>query len=89
MNIEVSGSGSIRLNVNANKLNSEISGSGTLFLTGQVSEHNIEIDGSGRLKSIRFENKNERCRHQRLGYCTNQRHRRFKLQYQRKRRINL
>ncbi len=52
MNIEVSGSGSIRLNVNANKLNSEISGSGTLFLTGQVSEHNIKIDGSGSLKAF-------------------------------------
>lgn len=52
MEIEVSGSGSVRLNVNANKLNSKISGSGLLVLSGQVSSHDFEIDGSGTMKAF-------------------------------------
>lgn len=51
----LSGSGEIDLNVNANSLNSRISGSGNIILHGQAENHNTEISGSGKIKAYDME----------------------------------
>ncbi|WP_422084103.1 head GIN domain-containing protein [Ulvibacterium sp.] len=51
----LSGSGEIDLNVNANSLNSRISGSGNIIFHGQAENHDAEISGSGKIKAYDLE----------------------------------
>jgi hypothetical protein len=60
MNINVSGSGKIDMNIEADNLKSKISGSGTFNLSGEVDSQELTISGSGKyfskkLKSDRAE----------------------------------
>lgn len=47
LDIDISGSGNIRFDVNTPTINSQISGSGDIYLTGETKDSKIEIAGSG------------------------------------------
>ena len=49
---EISGSGSINLEVETARLESEISGSGSIYLAGLVDHHLARITGSGRIHAF-------------------------------------
>jgi len=46
---EISGSGSIDLELETTRLESEISGSGSIYLSGQTDHHRARITGSGKI----------------------------------------
>ena len=50
--VRISGSGSIIMDVEAQKVISEISGSGHITLYGSAQEHNINISGSGKISAF-------------------------------------
>ncbi|MCF8378269.1 MAG: DUF2807 domain-containing protein [Bacteroidales bacterium] len=52
---KISGSGSIILSVNAQRVESEISGSGQIYLTGEAYEQYIDISGSGNVRALNLE----------------------------------
>ena len=52
LQLEISGSGTAEMTVNAGHISSRISGSGTIFLGGNSSSHAIEISGSGRMEAL-------------------------------------
>lgn len=56
--LNISGSGSISMSVDANLLESVISGSGQVFLKGVAFEHSIHISGSGNVKAFELDTKN-------------------------------
>ena len=47
LDLDISGSGNIRFDVNTPTINSSISGSGDIYLTGETKDSKIEIAGSG------------------------------------------
>ena len=49
--IEISGSGDIDSEVNANKIKANVSGSGTIFVQGVAPETNFVVSGSGKIKA--------------------------------------
>lgn len=51
LNIELSGSGTIKSDVDVSYLNASISGSGSIDLTGYIHEADLEVSGSGSIKS--------------------------------------
>ncbi len=52
--LEISGSGDMKLDIEAQNLETDISGSGSLVLSGNCDNHDIEISGSGRLKAFKL-----------------------------------
>ncbi len=50
LDIEVSGAGDIRMEVNAPKLSADISGSGTVDLKGQTRDFDLGLSGAGKAK---------------------------------------
>jgi hypothetical protein len=50
LEMHVSGSGNINMQVNLPKVSTEVSGSGDVMLKGQAQEFNAEISGSGKVK---------------------------------------
>ncbi len=54
MDLSISGSGNIELELEANRVNTGISGSGTVTLAGKSSSHKIKISGSGDISALDF-----------------------------------
>lgn len=52
VDLNISGSGNISMNLNAGILKSTISGSGEIFLNGSAYEHQIHMSGSGNVKAF-------------------------------------
>jgi hypothetical protein len=52
VNLNISGSGTIVMDVIAHIIESEISGSGQIYLTGSAFEHAINISGSGNIRAF-------------------------------------
>ncbi|MEM6633778.1 MAG: head GIN domain-containing protein [Bacteroidota bacterium] len=52
LNLEISGSGDIRVNLDAVDIDSRISGSGAMRLSGIAERHDIQISGSGDVRSF-------------------------------------
>jgi Putative auto-transporter adhesin, head GIN domain len=48
LQLEVSGAGDIKMNVNAPKVASHISGSGSMVLSGETKELDVELSGAGK-----------------------------------------
>jgi len=57
LDIAISGSGKINLNINANKITSRVSGSGNFNLSGKADSQKIEISGSGKYFGKELESK--------------------------------
>lgn len=55
LKLKVSGAGDIRLNVEANNVDSRISGAGDIELSGKANKHKVDISGAGDLKAINLE----------------------------------
>jgi hypothetical protein len=51
LGVSISGSGDIRLSVEANMIDSHISGSGDIRLAGRTDKHGISISGSGEVEA--------------------------------------
>jgi len=51
LNLEISGSGEIRANLDAVNIDSRISGSGDMKLSGSAARHEVSITGSGDLRA--------------------------------------
>jgi hypothetical protein len=54
---EISGSGSIDLEMETNRLVSEISGSGSIYLAGSTDHHRASITGSGKIYAFDMQSK--------------------------------
>lgn len=52
LNLEVSGSGDFKLQVNAPKIRSSISGSGSMELSGTAVDYSAEVSGSGDIRTF-------------------------------------
>ncbi|MBL7960976.1 DUF2807 domain-containing protein [bacterium] len=52
LELGISGSGDITLDVTATEINSGISGSGNIDLSGKTSDHNFKISGSGKINAM-------------------------------------
>ncbi len=52
LELGISGSGSIKLDVTATQINSGISGSGNIKLTGKTTDNNFKISGSGDVNTL-------------------------------------
>jgi len=52
LTLNISGSGSMDMDVTANQINSTISGSGSIFLSGTINTHIIDIPGSGEMRAL-------------------------------------
>lgn len=52
IDLEINGSGDIRLDLVANRIDTDISGSGGVWLSGTAQSHNIDINGSGNVKAF-------------------------------------
>ncbi|MFN3940207.1 MAG: head GIN domain-containing protein, partial [Chitinophagales bacterium] len=55
MEFDISGSGTINLDVNADELEADIAGNGELILSGKAKEADIEISGSGNFRGEKLE----------------------------------
>jgi hypothetical protein len=55
MDLNVSGSGNLELDVNAESVSADIAGSGTIDLKGNAKKFRSDISGSGDLKAAEFE----------------------------------
>ena len=58
LELGISGSGDIVLDVTATEITSGISGSGNIDLTGKTSDHNFKISGSGKINALDLETEN-------------------------------
>ena len=52
LNLIVSGSGDLELNVDASDIQSKVSGSGSILLNGEAETHEIRIAGSGKVEAF-------------------------------------
>lgn len=52
LELGISGSGNIKLDVTATEINTGISGSGDIDLSGKTSDHNFKISGSGKIDAM-------------------------------------
>lgn len=52
LDLDISGSGSIEMNLDAYAVNSRINGSGDISLGGKANKHKVTINGSGEVKSF-------------------------------------
>ncbi len=50
--IDVSGSGSVDLSLNGDKLETDISGSGSVRLAGKMDKHDMDVSGSGHVSAL-------------------------------------
>jgi hypothetical protein len=54
LNIDLSGSTKVNLNLNARNVHTGGSGSTEIFLKGQAASHNIDLSGSGKVEALDF-----------------------------------
>ena len=69
LDLGVSGSGDLELDVEADNIDTGISGSGDIELTGSAKEHAVSISGSGRLDAEDLEAETYRIRISGSGSC--------------------
>ena len=55
LNIEITGSGDIRANLDADEIDTHITGSGDLRLSGMANTHEVSISGSGDLRAFELD----------------------------------
>jgi Putative auto-transporter adhesin, head GIN domain len=69
MNLSVSGSGSIDLDIKGNNIKTEVSGSGTISLKGYATVNDITMSGSGDVKAFLCELENAKVKMSGSGTC--------------------
>ena len=69
LNLSVSGSGSIDLDIKGNNLKTEVSGSGNVALKGYATMNDINLSGSGSLNSFPCELENAKVKVSGSGNC--------------------
>jgi hypothetical protein len=69
LDLTISGSGNISLDLGAAELNSSISGSGDMILKGSAGKHNLRISGSGNIKAAELKSRETQVRISGSGNC--------------------
>ena len=69
INLLVSGSGSIDLDLKGEDVNTELSGSGIISIKGYADRHNVHLSGSGNVKSFNLEVEKTNARLSGSGIC--------------------
>lgn len=69
LDIKVSGSGKIKLDVGAKYIDTAVSGSGSIKLAGSTNKHRITVSGSGNVSSYDMETNNSRVTISGSGEC--------------------